>query len=162
MHEGKTARYTFEGPLHLGCLLAQGSDAILKGFTAYALPLGKAFQLRDDILGVYGDEKELGKPVGSDIIEGKQTLLLIKALEQANDKQKHILSSYFGKPDLSPAELEQVRAVIRETGSLRYSQTLAETFVKESLAALEVVDFKNEEAKQFLKGIAQYIIERKK
>lgn len=160
MFENKTSRYTFEGPLHLGSILAGGGDKLLDSFTKYSLPLGKAFQIRDDILGIFGDEKELGKPVGSDVVEGKQTLLLIKALEKGSKDQKNKLKKYLNKKDLSKKELEEFRKIIKETGSLEYCQNLAKNFVNESLLALEKIDFKNKEAEFFLKGIARYIIER--
>jgi geranylgeranyl diphosphate synthase, type I len=160
MHEGKTARYTFEGPAHLGCLLAGGDEEILKSFSDYALPLGKAFQIRDDVLGVFGDEKKLGKPVGSDITEGKQTLLVLKALESGDKNQKELIKRYLGRKNLTEKEIEGFRQVVRETGSLDYSQKLAEKFVSESLDSLSKIDFKNEEAKTFFKGIAEYMVKR--
>ncbi len=160
MFEGKTSRYTFEGPLHLGSILAGGTDEMSVGFTKYSLPLGKAFQIRDDILGVFGDEKKLGKPVGSDVIEGKQTILLVKALELGNFEQKNVLKKYLGKKDLTEKELAQFREVIRATGSLEYSQNLSQQLVTEAVAALAQIDFKNEEARQFLAGLADYIIVR--
>ena len=160
MFEGKTSRYTFEGPLHLGAVLAGKDEKTLEDFTAYSLPLGKAFQLRDDILGVFGDEKKLGKPVGSDVIEGKQTLLYLKAYEKADGEQKKKLKKYLGKADLNKEELEEFRQIIKDTGSLEYSQEMSEKFVEESLSALESIDFKKDEARVFLEGIARYIIER--
>jgi geranylgeranyl diphosphate synthase, type I len=160
MHEGKTARYTFEGPLHLGCLLAGADENLLKNFSAYALPLGKAFQIKDDILGVFGNEKKLGKPVGSDIIEGKQTLLLIKALENGDKKQKEAIKKYLNKENLSEKEIDDFRKIVIDTGSLEYSENLARNFVAESLEALAKIDFKNGEAKEFLSGIADYIVNR--
>jgi geranylgeranyl diphosphate synthase, type I len=160
MFEAKTSRYTFEGPLHFGNILTGGDSKILNSFTKYSLPLGKAFQIRDDILGVFGDEKKTGKPVGSDVIEGKQTLLFLKALENGNSMQKKKLRKYLGKKDLKMQELEDFRKIIKETGSLEYSQNLSEKLVKESLGALCEVDFKNEEAKFFLEGIASYMVKR--
>jgi len=122
--------------------------------------LGKAFQIRDDILGIFGDEKKLGKPVGSDIIEGKQTLLVIKALELGSRKQKEIVKKYLGKKDLKIKELEEFKNIIKETGSLAYCQDLSEKFVRESLAALSKIDIKNKEAEIFLRGIAEYMVKR--
>lgn len=162
MHEGKTARYTFEGPLHLGCVLAgkKPEEKILRAFSAYSLPVGQAFQIRDDILGVFGDEKKLGKAVGADIMEGKQTLLVLKALEKGDKKQRAEIKKLLGKKDLAKKEVEKFRAIVRETGSLEYSQKLAEKLVAKSLAALKNIEFKNNEAKNFLTGIAEYIIKR--
>ena len=81
VHRNKTAKYTVEGPLHLGAMLAGADEKILKVFSDYAVPVGIAFQIQDDILGAFGNEKKLGKPVCSDLREGKQTLLVAKALE---------------------------------------------------------------------------------
>lgn len=160
MHEGKTARYTFEGPLQLGAVLAGASERDQRRLSDYALNVGKAFQVVDDILGVFGNEKKLGKPVGSDIIEGKQTLLIIKALEKGSRSQKNILSSNLGKRDLTHGELKQVRDVIIETGSLDYSKQLASGLIRKALESLHKAPIRNDEAKVFLEGIAQYIIER--
>lgn len=160
MYEAKTARYTFEGPLHLGSLLAGGGDAICKQFSAYALPLGKAFQIKDDILGIFGDEKKIGKPVGSDIIEGKQTLLFVKALENGNREQKKAIRQYLNKENLLEEEIEDFRRIMEDTGALEYSENLARKFADESIEALEKIEFKNQEAKVFLKGLAEYIVER--
>jgi len=160
MHECKTARYTFEGPLHLGGILAGGDVKLLKHFSDYALPLGKAFQLQDDILGIFGEEKKIGKPVGSDIIEGKQTVLVIKALELGDARQKAIIKKYLKKIDLDKEELESFRQVIRETGSLEYSQKLAAEFVQSALKALGKIKFKDDGSREFLSGIAEYMLDR--
>ncbi|HAT74876.1 MAG TPA: polyprenyl synthetase family protein, partial [Candidatus Moranbacteria bacterium] len=153
---------TFEGPLHLGCVLTgkKPDEKMLQAFSAYSLPVGQAFQIRDDILGVFGDEKKLGKAVGADIIEGKQTLLVLKALEKGDAKQKEEIKKLLGKKDLTKKEVEIFRAIVKETGSLKYSQELSEKLVAKSLTALENIEFKNSEAKTFLTGIAEYIIKR--
>jgi geranylgeranyl diphosphate synthase type I len=160
MFEGKTSRYTFEGPLHLGGILAGGDSSMLEFFTAYSLPLGKAFQIHDDILGMFGDEKKLGKPVGSDIIEGKQTILILKALEKGNRNQRLFITDCLGKKDLKKDELNEIRQIVKNTGSLAYSRELAKNFVEESLVALKKADIKNKEAEKFLFGLAEYMIAR--
>ncbi|MCK5080790.1 MAG: polyprenyl synthetase family protein [Candidatus Moranbacteria bacterium] len=157
MHEGKTAFYTFEGPLHLGIILASNnSEKLLRNISDYSMAVGKAFQIRDDILGVFGDEKKLGKPIGSDIIESKQTLLVIKVLENGNEEQKEIIRGLLGKKDLSSKELESFRKVVIETGALKYSEDLARKFSKDSFEMLENIDSQNFEAKDFLGKIAEY------
>jgi geranylgeranyl diphosphate synthase type I len=160
MFEGKTSRYTFEGPLHLGAILAGADEKILRIFTKYSLPLGKAFQIRDDILGIFGNEKILGKPVGSDITEGKQTLLFLKALEKSDKKQKNILYECLGRKDLKKEKLDEFRKVIKDTGALEYCQNLAEKFANESLQALKKINFKNQKAKIFLSEIVKFIVSR--
>lgn len=160
MYECKTARYTFEGPLQLGCILAGGDKKMLKHLSDYALPLGKAFQIQDDILGIFGDEKKIGKPVGSDIIEGKQTLLVIRALESGSAGQKSILNKYLKKKTLTQKEIDEFRAVIVETGALEYAQKLAADFILTSMRAIKKADIKNAEARDFLLGIADYMLNR--
>lgn len=163
MYEGKTASYSFEGPLHLGVTLAEKNNKeILCKFSRYAIPVGIAFQIKDDILGIFGSEKRIGKPVGSDISEGKQTLLLIKAKEKATGSQREILNRCIGKADLSKEEMEDFRKVIRDTGSLEYSEKMADRYIKEAIETLSDIDFKNNEAKLFLRGIAEYMINREK
>lgn len=164
MNEAKTARYTFEGPMQLGYILQKETTnktkKDLEGISAYALPLGKAFQIRDDILGVFGDEKKLGKPVGSDILEGKQTLLLVKAMEWGSKKQKKELEKIISNDSISRKDIDFFRKIIRETGSLQYSLDLSNRFVAEAKEALENLDIKNKEAHAFFHGIADYIVKR--
>ncbi len=166
MHEKKTACYTFEGPLHLGHILATGESASSKKereqLSRYALPLGKAFQIRDDILGVFGDEKKLGKPVGSDIIEGKQTLLLIKAMEKANKNQLKEFKKILGNKNVTKKQIEDFREIVVETGALEYSNVMCRNLVVEAKEALKKAVIKNSEAREFFEGIADYIIKRDK
>ncbi len=161
MQERKTARYTFEGPIHLGCLLAGAEKSYFDLFSKYALPLGKAFQIKDDILGVFGTEKEIGKAIGSDLAEGKKTLLILKALEKGDKQQKKFIKQCLNKKDISRKEIEELRRVIRKTGSLEYSENLARRFTQEALGALLKIDFKNNQAKEFFTGIMNYVVERK-
>lgn len=161
MYEGKTSSYSFEGPLHLGGLLAgSADDAMLAKFSAYSMPVGKAFQIRDDVIGLFGSEKKTGKPIGSDVIEGKQTILLVKALETGTKEQKEIIRRYLGKKDLGADELEEFREAIRSTGALEYAQNLSSRLVEEAKKALSEIDFKNAEAREFLEALADYIISR--
>jgi geranylgeranyl diphosphate synthase type I len=161
MHEGKTANYTFEGPMHLGAALAGNlSEKFLDKSSQYSRAVGKAFQIRDDILGVFGDEKKLGKPVGSDVIEGKQTLLYIKAKEKASKEQKNQLLNLLGKKDLNEKELKVFQDIVRDTGSLSYSEDLADKLSQEAIASLKEADIKNQRTYDFLKKIAEYIARR--
>jgi len=79
----KSAKYTIERPLHLGAALAGADASVVSAFSGYGLPLGEAFQLRDDILGVFGDPQETGKPAGDDLREGKRTVLIAVAVERS-------------------------------------------------------------------------------
>jgi geranylgeranyl diphosphate synthase, type I len=137
----KTAKYTIERPLHLGAAMAGGppelTAAVAATCTDYGLPLGVAFQLRDDILGLFGDPARTGKPVSGDLREGKRTVLLALAYERASASQARLLDRCLGDRDLSQAAADEVRAVIIDTGALAECETLIGASVKEATSALE-------------------------
>jgi len=159
VHEYKTSHYTVEGPLHLGATLAGDGSDLKTVYTNYAIPAGIAFQLRDDIIGVFGDERV--KPAGSDIREGKRTLLIVKAYEAATPEQKKRIVEILGKRDLSQEELEEIREIIRETGSLDYSNELMERLVSEAKQAIENSDIA-EPTRTILLELADYMVKREK
>ncbi|MFJ9340927.1 polyprenyl synthetase family protein [Streptomyces sp. NPDC101733] len=113
----KTAKYTIERPLHIGAALAGGGAEAMDAFSRYALPLGEAFQLRDDLLGVYGDPRVTGKSRLDDLREGKRTTLLALALGAANPRQAARLRALVGQPDLDEAGGEEIRSVFAATGA---------------------------------------------
>jgi len=114
----KSAKYTIERPLHLGVTLAGGPAELIEAFTAYGLPLGEAFQLRDDVLGVFGDPSETGKPAGDDLREGKRTVLVAKALDAASPAQASKVRRHLGDPHLDAEGVDLLRTIITETGAL--------------------------------------------
>ena len=111
----KSAKYTVERPLQLGAAVAgtAGHDGFL---SAYSLPLGEAFQLRDDVLGVFGDPGATGKPAGEDIREGKQTLLLVLARQMAGPAEQRVIETVPGNPAVTDADIASVRACWRAAG----------------------------------------------
>ncbi|MET9083164.1 polyprenyl synthetase family protein [Streptomyces sp. NPDC004237] len=113
----KTAKYTVERPLHIGAALAGGGTEVLDACSAFAIPLGEAFQLRDDLLGVFGDPAQTGKPVGDDLREGKSTVLLALAVQQADEDERHVLRTLVGRPDLAEEDILHVRAILEATGA---------------------------------------------
>ena len=142
----KTAKYTIERPLHLGAALAGGGlagerphsvAAVAATFTDYGLPLGVAFQLRDDILGVFGDPARTGKSVTGDISEGKRTVLIALARERASAHQLGVLDQHLGDRQLTAGGAAEVRGVIAETGALAECENLISASVKEAIAALD-------------------------
>jgi len=135
--EYKTAKYTIERPLQLGAALAGSPGGpIPAAFSAYGLPLGIAFQLRDDILGVFGDPAETGKPASDDVREGKRTVLLAIARSRATPDQARIIDERLGDPRLDEAGAAEVRAVITGTGALSACETMIGQHVAEAVAAL--------------------------
>jgi geranylgeranyl diphosphate synthase, type I len=133
----KSAKYTVERPLHLGVALAGRGAAARSAFTRYGIPLGVAFQLRDDILGVFGDPAQTGKPVTDDLREGKRTVMLAIAAERADAAQAELLDASIGDPGLSESQADQVRAIITSTGALAECESMIDASVKEALGALD-------------------------
>ena len=113
----KSGKYTIERPLHVGAALAGRYDELHTALSAYGDPLGEAFQLRDDMLGAFGEESVTGKPVGDDLREGKPTPLLAVATARADREQRAVLG-LIGQPDLSPSDVAAVQAVLIETGAV--------------------------------------------
>jgi len=133
----KSAKYTIERPLHLGAALAGGDARLMAAFSAYGLPLGEAFQLRDDILGVFGDPAQTGKPAGDDLREGKRTALVAMALEQADPEQVAVVRHHLGDPYLDTAGVTALRGVIRDTGALARAEQMVTDLTGRALAALD-------------------------
>ncbi|MBI2310667.1 polyprenyl synthetase family protein [Candidatus Collierbacteria bacterium] len=158
-----SARYTIAGPVGLGAILSGTNEKNLKILTEYGLRLGTAFQIQDDILGMFGDEKEVGKPVNSDLLEGKKTLLYIGALEKLREKndvngEKKFLGIY-GKSD-KLVDLNWVRDLMRDEGVLQNTKEKARKLAESALSELAKGRFVGE-GKEFLEGIAEYIVTRK-
>lgn len=114
----KSAKYTIEKPLILGAILAGGDQKLIQVLSEYGLTLGEAFQLRDDVLGVYGDPKETGKPAGDDLREGKQTVLIAEALATATAEQHEQIDYHLGNPAIDDGEISLLRQIITTTGAL--------------------------------------------
>ncbi len=159
MYEYKTAKYSIEGPLHLGMLLAGAGEKDQIAISQYAVPIGIAFQIQDDILGIFGSEKKLGKSVKSDIEEGKQTLLLAKALEKADHKQKKELERIINRGTIDNKDVRSFQRIMIGTGALEYANDLAKAYIESGKKSLKEVKL-DRDAKDFLMGIADYMITR--
>lgn len=136
----KTAKYTVERPLHLGGALAGASSDLMAALSGFGIPLGEAFQLRDDILGVFGDPEETGKPAGDDLREGKRTVLVAAALEAGSPAQVSLIEQRLGDPALDDAGVAALRDVIGDTGARAYVERLVGDLTEQALAALSPVD----------------------
>jgi geranylgeranyl diphosphate synthase type I len=112
----KSAKYSIERPLHIGATLAGGSPEQLRELSDFGLPLGEAFQLRDDLLGVFGDPSTTGKPAGDDLVEGKRTVLVALALDGASSADAARLDAALGTP-LTEADVAELRAIIDASGA---------------------------------------------
>ena len=137
----KSAKYTIERPLHLGvalaCATAPDEQAIAAACTAYGIPLGIAFQLRDDVLGIFGDPAETGKPVSDDVREGKRTVLMAMARQRASTAQVEVLHRHLGNPLVDEAGAAAVRTVIVNTGALAECEAMIDRNVAAALRALK-------------------------
>ncbi len=138
----KSGKYTIERPLHLGAALAAPDrfDELAPILSGYGLPLGDAFQMRDDVMGAFGDEAATGKPVGGDLREGKPTPLLARAVAAATDAQRDVLR-LVGRDGLTDAEVEQIQSVIVETGALADLEVTIERLTGEAITAIEAASF---------------------
>lgn len=161
VHILKTAKYTIEGPLHIGAILAGAKEKHLKQISGFSIPLGQAFQIKDDILNIFGDQKSIGKSIASDIKEGKKTLLISKALEMCSEKQKEYIKNCLGNKNITKKQITKLTKIIIDTGSLDYSKSMAEDLVERAKINIRKSSFKKQ-AKLFLLNLADYIIEREK
>lgn len=134
--EFKSAKYTIERPLHLGAALAGADPRVTAALTGYGLPLGIAFQLRDDVLGVFGDPAETGKPAGDDLREGKRTVLVALTLERATPAQAAALERRLGDPGLDRPGVDEARTIIEETGGLAACEAMIDGYLDEVGRAL--------------------------
>ena len=112
----KSGKYTIERPLHLGAALAGQHERFDAALSAYGLPLGEAFQLKDDLLGALGDEAATGKPVGDDLREGKPTALVARAFTAATPAQRIFLDR-IGHTDLRSEEIMSIQEILVDTGA---------------------------------------------
>jgi geranylgeranyl diphosphate synthase type I len=154
----KSGKYTVERPLHLGVALAGRLDDLAVPFSRFGLPLGEAFQLRDDLLGVYGDAAVTGKPVGEDLREGKPTVLHALAVEAASPAAARVLERY-GAPDLDDPEIVALQEVLVETGAVDRVERAIDDLVADALVALDSAAV-TADAREALAELARYVAGR--
>ena len=154
----KSAKYSVERPLHVGAALAGGDAATHSALTAYGVPLGEAFQLRDDLLGVFGDPDATGKPAGDDLTEGKRTVLVALALQAAGPEDARRLDGALGRP-LDEGEVADLQALIERTGAPEQVEKRIEGLTSDALRALAEAPF-TEEARTRLAALAQAATQR--
>lgn len=143
----KTARYTFSLPLMAGALIAGAPSSEQRRLSELGERLGVIFQVRDDEMGIFGSEGQTGKPVGSDIREGKKTLLYLELLRRATGAQKRRLAALFGKPDLTTAEAKLVGKAIEELGARGTMQELTEGLAADARKIIKSLPIPDEHAR---------------
>ena len=134
--ELKSARYTVQRPAQLGAALGGGSPALHEALAAYGLPLGRAFQFRDDLLGVFGDPAVTGKPAGDDLREGKRTVLVAHAYAQTDAAGPGLLRRRLGDPALDADGVRELRQVINESGARQAVEQMIDEAYDEAIGAL--------------------------
>jgi geranylgeranyl diphosphate synthase type I len=136
----KSAKYTVEHPLLIGATLAGAPPALLATYSRYGLALGEAFQLRDDVLGVFGDPDETGKPAGDDLREGKRTVLIAMAAQAAGPAQAGTLRRLIGDRLLDAEGVATLREVIVDTGALDAVERLIGELADRAAVAVSGLD----------------------
>ncbi|MGH2819574.1 MAG: polyprenyl synthetase family protein [Actinomycetota bacterium] len=137
----KSGRYTIEQPLAIGGALAGAAGSFIAELRAFGAPLGEAFQLRDDLLGTFGEASELGKPVDSDIREGKRNVLFAKAAGAlSEDERDFFLTHWGGGEALSEADVSRLRALVETSGARRATEDLLARLARAAMDSLAQVE----------------------
>ena len=159
----KSGKYTIERPLHLGAVIAHPQPdknaSLLSVLSSYGLPLGEAFQLRDDLLGVFGDPSTTGKPAGDDLREGKRTVLIAMALDMTSSSGRAELMKHLGQPELTAEKIDDLRSIITESGAVAAVENLISTLAHDSTTAAQHKVI-HEQAKPFLMALVENAIKR--
>jgi geranylgeranyl diphosphate synthase type I len=133
----KSGKYTIERPLHFGAVIAGANDELLQIYTEYGIPLGIAFQMRDDLLGVFGDSSVTGKPTGDDLIEGKRTALIAYAQQNLDTHEHNEFTKLFGQKNLTLDGIDTLRALIQGSGAVDFIEKLIEEKTILALSAIK-------------------------
>ena len=157
----KTAGYSVIGPLHLGMILGGADEKQMKALDRVAEDIGIAYQIMDDILGVFADPEKLGKDVGSDITEFKQTILYMYVCTMKPEYEEELLQIY-GKKRISDAELDEVQRIFRESGALAYAQEMLGDCFERAEKRLARIKGMSKEDKAILRGFITYCKGRRK
>jgi len=157
--EYKAARYTVQRPTQIGAALGGGNDELYFALGAYGSPLGRAFQFRDDLLGVFGDPQITGKPAGDDLREGKRTVLVAHAYAHANEAGQKLLLQRLGDPDLDEAGIDELQQVISESGAREAVESMINENHERALKALHDTEI-TEEGRTGLTALAEAAVRR--
>ena len=157
----KSGRYTAERPIQLGALLAGAPPETLAGLSRYGAAVGEAFQLKDDLLGMFGDPETVGKPVDADLKEGKYTFLIHHAQSRATPAQRQVLEAALGNPDATPEQTAAALRVIAETGAPDAVSAMIGDRLREARSTLAALDLRPE-GRLFLSGLIDYLRERER
>lgn len=157
----KSGCYTVERPLQLGAMLAHAEDDVFKALSTYGGALGEAFQLQDDLLGMFGDTSAVGKPVGGDLVEGKLTFIIHHALQAASAAQKDALHDALGNRQLPPGRVAETCVMLEELGARTAVQEMIDHRLGIARAALDGVSHRLvSPGLEVLDGLSEYLGDR--
>jgi geranylgeranyl diphosphate synthase, type I len=157
--EYKAARYTVQRPCQMGAALGGADDDLYYALAAYGSPLGRAFQFRDDLLGVYGDPQLTGKPTGDDLREGKRTVLVAHAYGHTDEAGQQRLAAALGDPALNAAGVADLQQLIEESGARRAVESMITENLERALKSLKEAEM-TEEGRTGLVGLAEAAVRR--
>lgn len=155
----KSAKYSAENPVLLGGSLAGANEQLLEGYSRFALPLGEAFQLRDDLLGVFGDPATTGKPSGDDLREGKRTELIAHGVQLSGNADREFIQNRLGASDLTDAEIADMTLILIASGAQEATENSIQQLSTRAFAALEDLDIP-ERARAALRGLGEAAVNR--
>lgn len=157
MVSGKTGAL-LEASMKVGALLGKGEPEQVRALAEYGRLIGLAFQMRDDVLGVAGEQEKFGKPIGSDVREGKQTLIVVRALATVPQEDKSTLLRALGKQDASEAELKTAIDVLKRAGAIDYVTERARELIAQAKSKLKALP--ESRAREILSELADFTIKR--
>jgi geranylgeranyl diphosphate synthase type I len=155
----KSGSYSIEHPLLIGARLGGADDARLARLAAFGRPLGEAFQLRDDLLGIFGDPATTGKPADSDIREGKRTVLFAKALAVLRGDDRAFFQEHWGAPGIADADVDRLRSLVESSGARSGTEQLVEELAADAEKALLDADI-DEDARAALGDLVNVAVDR--
>jgi len=160
IYNDKTAWYTIAGPLMLGAICGNATEELENQLKDIGLPLGIAFQIKDDLLGMYANDETQGKPAISDMLEKKQTLIYGYAYKHASPQERQQLDQLYGKQNATQQDLETVREIFTNTGAKQFSEDEINKLSQLSLNLIEKSNL-NDESKTLLRGLVHFLVVRK-
>jgi geranylgeranyl diphosphate synthase type I len=159
LYRFKTARYTFSIPLVTGAIASRADEKTISLLEKLGEHLGIIFQIKDDELGLFGTEEETGKPVGTDIREGKKTLYVYYLLKMAPESAGETLNALYDKKDITASDLQKIKAIVQSAGVHEMIERKVSTHKDEALKQIDALAV-GEQWKKNLRGLVSYIHER--
>lgn len=157
IYDYKSAHYSFASPLSMGAILAAAKQSEVNRLDKYGMHLGRAFQIKDDILGIFGEEKKTGKSPLTDLQEGKKTILIWYAYNHSNWQDKSVIKRIFKKDNINKRDLLKMRKIISACGALDYAKNEVSALLRKAQITLKSSKMRPE-YKTFLAGYSQELL----